>query len=481
MAIVKKEIKSFQKILPAIAVILTGKSRYKPVIEWSNNSLTHNIFRVFESLFWAPIGIKLQVTTTYDRKTNTITKEAHTWEGFFALTEEYIRNALSFKVKKVYLPSPVFASSNGLQLPYKQPYLFAITYDASSTYSGVMIPVSRTITFNQTCTGSNRHLLLHTYQTGVALPNSASYNSVSMTNVVQNTASGNPISNIWSLSNPSSGTNTVSIASGGASSSHSEAFIASSYTGVKQTSPVGTSGTGASTSDNTVTTTTANSWIIDLVIGSGTPTVMTPTGTNQAEVISFINATGGTNTAGCAISRMTTTSVGNYSTSWTVTGAGTIRSCYLELKVASQATEMGATLQTYSVTFENALFVKAMRMIATLQTYAMTFQNALFAFGHTLTATVRTYTTTFQDAIFTKTVGMIATMRTYAVTFRTATFNIAVTMIASTVNYIMTFNPVTLLFNGLSILWFPKTKHENTTYTPVTKSTTTWTDKTKNE
>lgn len=314
-----KEIKSLKCILPALLVLLTGNKRYEPEIKWSKKSWTHNIFRVYESIFWRRHGIRAEITTTYDGKN--VIHQAHTFEGACALIETWIRNAFKFKLVKVWIPQ--FSSPMGLPVQ-NMAYRFAIAFDVAASAVGALSASPNT--FSHTCTGSNLELVVGSCEGGVGADTAASYNSVSMTRqTIQVTT---VFVTQFTLNAPASGAHTVSVTAAGTSGTVGFVLISTSFTGVKQAAAsgeIGTTQTGASPSTGqTITTTGANSMIVDIeaVNGGGAVTNMTVSGTGQTRAITFKAGTSGTNDPGASVSYTTTTTTGNYTTSWTVTGGG---------------------------------------------------------------------------------------------------------------------------------------------------------------
>lgn len=141
----------------------------------------------------------------------------------------------------------------------------AIAYD-NSTQKVESGSVSST-TFSHTVgTGSARYLVVGTVFRGGTnrIATAVTYNGVAMTKIGSDqTNAGACNSNIWGLANPASGTNDVVVTYSG--SGNTMQVVASSYTGVNQTSAVdtnnGTTGSGTTFSP-TVTTTADNCWVI---------------------------------------------------------------------------------------------------------------------------------------------------------------------------------------------------------------------------
>lgn len=308
-----KEIKSIKAILPAIAVLITGKPRYIPKIEWSSKSWTHNIFRAYESIFGRRFGIRAEITS-YSDGVNVI-YQAHTFEASCALIEQYIRSAFKFKIVKVYIP--VLALNTGYKMPSKQPYVFAIAFDATAHLEESTSTNPHTFSF--TCTGSNRELVVATAQGGIGIPSSCTYNGTSATARTASTnAAGVVFARFFTLVAPSTGSNTVSVNSGGTSGSLGIGIITSSYTGVDQTTDVGATNTAQVVNpvSISITSTVANSMLVDFIADSVTADTGSA-GAGQTINGTWNNVAAASTPFDMGSSRKLTTSVGSYSMSWT--------------------------------------------------------------------------------------------------------------------------------------------------------------------
>lgn len=108
----------------------------------------------------------------------------------------------------------------------------AVAFDVSSVGAGTGP------SWSHTCSGSNRLLIVATADwvggdtdttTGIT------YNGVALTKLTASKAFNTARSQLWYLVNPASGAHTIAV-----TSSAGMAFIASSYTGVDQSTPLGT-------------------------------------------------------------------------------------------------------------------------------------------------------------------------------------------------------------------------------------------------
>src|SRR5579872_3571373 len=111
-----KQIRHYSRWLPALAVLLTGKDRHLPEIVWSDNSWVHNIFRVFEMIFWRRDGIRAESSVAVaDGK---VFIKLFTFEAACAHFEALVRNA--FKVPWLDVKVEVLQlaiADQGLQIP----------------------------------------------------------------------------------------------------------------------------------------------------------------------------------------------------------------------------------------------------------------------------------------------------------------------------------------------------------------------------
>lgn len=178
-----------------------------------------------------------------------------------------------------------------------------------------------TRSFSHTCTGSNRTLFVAVAANDATLTDrtvtSITYNGVALTKIRSDDNTDIRHTEIWYLTAPASGSNTVVVTMGGTCTGLRA--VALSLTGTSQSSPLGGSG-GQSVPGSTLTasasaTTTADgSWIIDVLTTSVAGTSQTP-GTNQT---SRYSSGAGTNLEVFMSSRLGTTA-GYYTNSWSWT------------------------------------------------------------------------------------------------------------------------------------------------------------------
>lgn len=257
-------------ILAQILTEITQAPRYRvrPGVdfEWSKKSWTHNIFRVYELIFWRRYGIRAEITSYLrDGRSYHI---ARSWEGTFALFETYIRSLFSFRVPfKIWIP--ILYTPEGIPVP-QSPYLFAIAFDAV-THSYTQAS-STSASLSHTATGSNLLAWCHvnTHQVGSAAVTPVNYNGVGMTglsaeNPARDGFAPNDVSSwmFW-LQNPSTGAQTINVTCASANSMDVDCCT---YTGCSQSSIPDahskTENTSATTSCVlTVTTVADQCWLV---------------------------------------------------------------------------------------------------------------------------------------------------------------------------------------------------------------------------
>lgn len=206
----------------------------------------------------------------------------------------------------------------------------AIALDATTTQTP-----TASGSFNHTCTGSDLALFvivhLRTSTSGDSV--SVTYNGGPMSTAVSVdfAASGSKKCWIFYLANPATGSHAVAYTFTGAAES---VVTAISFTGVNQASPVGGTGsntTASATSLTTnITTTAANSWILD-AMNEGGSTPFTPGG-GQTQRWGAASTPNGMTGYG---STKTTTTAGSNSTSWTINSASSITLINVEIKPVS--------------------------------------------------------------------------------------------------------------------------------------------------
>ena len=258
-------------ILPTILATITGKPRYFPEVTWSY-FWTHNVFRVYESIFGRRIGIKPEMSTWVGRDENGHIKTfyaCHSFESVIALTEAKVRETLhdlrSFKVNlpyRIYIPA--LQTTNGFTLN-TSPYLFAIAYDAPAGVPTATASTPSPTSASVTCTGSN--LVLFSTHTGNQGP------TTTLTSVVRNSISSSQVGvikdnigtgvNTYLMYqfNPSTGAYNLTV-----TMSSSYGIVgATSYSGVDTSALDGSSTTTYTTTTSfsqNITVTASNCWVV---------------------------------------------------------------------------------------------------------------------------------------------------------------------------------------------------------------------------
>lgn len=255
---------------------ITGVARYKPKIEWSDKSWTHNVFRFYELLFWRRFGIRAEMSSGLNAEGKQF-YVCYSWESAIALTETYIREFLSsWRLAPVRISIPVMKTPEGFPF-FASPYVFAIAYD-NSTLGGSIAASPKT--FSHTCTGSDL-ILVVTSQSNPASVTAVSYNSASLTQQVQSTDTGAYLIGLWTKTSPSTGSNTVSLTAAnnltGGATSYSGApggvdNVAAVYNGTPgESNPVTIS----------VTSIADNCWGVCAHVGVSATIAVASTGTTQ--------------------------------------------------------------------------------------------------------------------------------------------------------------------------------------------------------
>lgn len=139
----------------------------------------------------------------------------------------------------------------------------AVAFDAAASTIGTSVS---SLTFAHTCTGSNRLLIVGvSYGDATDTVSGVTYNSVAMTSVASaNQAGAQVTAHIWRLIAPDTGANNVIITFTG---TVTEAVGgAMSFTGVDQTTPLGTAATNTGGAGSTTITVTVSSAADEIVV-----------------------------------------------------------------------------------------------------------------------------------------------------------------------------------------------------------------------
>lgn len=277
-----------------------SKRRYKPEIEWSNNSWTHNIFRVYEIIFWRKIGIRPEssVRLEKDYKDNEYENyELYTFEAYCAYFETWLRNLFNRRWSVIKLHGFQLAtnpySSIGLKLPMAN---FAIALDvATSSTAGTASPK----TWSHTVTGSSPLIAICVGAISGASPpasTAASYSAAAATKAQSNQKTGssfNEESSIWFKGSAATGANTVSV-SWTFTINQGIAGVSISYSGAQSGDAAdavnGLTGTATGAQSFNVTTVADNCWVVAIgVMAANISSTLTATQTTRGSVAPVAN------------------------------------------------------------------------------------------------------------------------------------------------------------------------------------------------
>lgn len=212
----------------------------------------------------------------------------------------------------------------------------AISIDATSAAANNVTGVT-SVTWSHTVASGATILVVQSglVTTGTTI-SGITFNGTALTRAVQYYNSFNVQSEIWYLVSPTATTaNIVVTYSVDANKALEPKNGAISMLGTDTSSPLGVTGTaGTSTGAVTksVTTTAANSYLVDMVTQAGTD-LGSPTGSGQTQAWRDLNSAGGGTDGGG--SYMATTSTGSYTMSWGGTTTGNWAYTVAEIKEAA--------------------------------------------------------------------------------------------------------------------------------------------------
>lgn len=250
---------------------ITRHPRHRIDVEWAEGSWTHNVFRAYEMVFGRRQGIKAEMSM-YLRDGETL-YFCHSWESVFALSEQFIREALTFRVRvpiKIWIP--MLTTPHGISMP-ASPYLFAIAVD--NTGLPVLAVSSSPATGAYTSTGSNLILMSGVLGgvSGTDTTTAVSYNSAALTKINGLQTPSDRFAGYWYLIGPSTGSHTYSITFTGSFATG----VVATYSGAAQSGQPDASTTATATStptfSNALTPTANNCWVTAYVNNSNQPTV----------------------------------------------------------------------------------------------------------------------------------------------------------------------------------------------------------------
>jgi hypothetical protein len=212
----------------------------------------------------------------------------------------------------------------------------AITVDATSTAANNVTNVSSVTWSHTTHTGATLLVVQSGMVTTGTTISGITYNGSALTRAVQFYNTFNVQSEIWYLANPSIGTaNIVVTYAVDANKALEPKNGAISLFGTDTTNPIGattTAGSNTGAVTKSITTTAANSYLVDMIEQSGTD-LGSPTGSGQVQIWRDLNSAGGGTDGGGSYTP--TTSTGSYTMSWGGTVTGNWSYTIAEVKAAA--------------------------------------------------------------------------------------------------------------------------------------------------
>lgn len=237
-------------------------------MEWSDRSIVHNAFRIYEYLFGRREGIRRESSASagYIDGELVVKYKFFTLESLLVYGEGVVREFFEKEWIPIRIVELRFAIPNSqLQIPFIS---FAIANESATNGSSAG---SATVTYSYAISGSNRYIAISGAGDGTISGSSASYNSVPATGLtITQWIPAVRGSNLFFLANPTTGTNNVSVTMTGATATTWS--VAANYSGAQQTTPPDSSnfGTGTAVSTYTLATTVvgSNCWLIAAVAGT---------------------------------------------------------------------------------------------------------------------------------------------------------------------------------------------------------------------
>lgn len=273
-----KSIRKISHVLPALMAVITQHERYQTKagrdFEWTHASYVHDVFRLYEVIFWRRYGIRCEnsVGMEYIDGKKIITKNFYTIEAGLVHMEGLVRIAIKeiarFRLPKlfpfrIHIPMAIFVTPIGqFGLP-TSPYLFAVALDGTNTGNNNTGTSLSSFTWTQDCAGSNRF-----FASGWGVPltddrTSSTFDGVSCTNIQKAQTGG---LTRWSyldyLVGPHTGT--ALTFTGNFSQADPGLGASATYTGVASSLDGSNSGTSTAATSQTVsiTTTVDNDWLV---------------------------------------------------------------------------------------------------------------------------------------------------------------------------------------------------------------------------
>lgn len=285
--IVRQLLPNMKNLLLNTLATLTQHPRYRPVLEWSSESWTHNVFRVFELVFGKRYGAQLSAisSTMVDEERN-----VESWHAFYTMEAALVHyeSQLRQKVKKLlkdwefeFVPVRVLIPAfNGYApMPIPQGYLFAVGFNTHTVASVTSTSVS-VATSSHTAAGSDRYgNSLSMYVNGSNVPavsiTGTTWNAVGMTDLSYDfsaTMNGGlrVRFKMFSYIAPAASAQNVTVSLSGNIESNSRlSLLVTSWTGVDQTTPVANGSVVNDTGnpkDNTATATRSGSAVYGICL-----------------------------------------------------------------------------------------------------------------------------------------------------------------------------------------------------------------------
>lgn len=257
---------TWNRVLPYILATITQRQRQKVDIVWSKDSWTHNLFRLYEMIFWRGMrwtgkgwdAIRAETTTCVYRDKDGMIRSSHTchsWESVVAHFEVWVRGGFPRLVPaRIFIP----ALQTSAGFPIGSGFIFfAIAFDQKSD-GNVVAGTSLNVT--HVCTGSNLILCSAVYVSTTATDRvtSITYNGSAGTRAKFLTNTGTGM--YWyTLVAPATGSHTNALV---LNSSCNASMYGVSYSGAAQTGQpdavLSAMNTQAGTSIATALTTVAN-------------------------------------------------------------------------------------------------------------------------------------------------------------------------------------------------------------------------------
>lgn len=189
----------------------------------------------------------------------------------------------------------------------------AIAFDAASSSTAN----ASTVTFSHTCSGSDRVLVVGTSHRYNNKTTSVTYNGVNLTKWSENINSNICGTQLWYLVAPSTGANNIIVTQ---SSTERIVVGASSWTGVNQTTPLGTAvlQNGTSSSPSVNVSSSSSEVVIDVLAALDDAGITATVGTSQTQRWNDSAASGGIAIQGCGSSE---TGASTTTMSWSLSAA----------------------------------------------------------------------------------------------------------------------------------------------------------------